>query len=92
MTIYFKQSDKDNDTLVMKNGLRIFPGMEIAVTEGGHVLVISDLNTIRKINRGLNSFKNPASYMAFESLMTFLGDYPVLKGVAHPYREGDHIP
>ena len=39
------------DTLELENGLKIFPGMETDVAEGGHILSVGPLEAILELNR-----------------------------------------
>ena len=87
-----KKSAREQDTLVLENGLRIFPGMETDIAEGGHVLSIGPVEAILELNRRLEPHKVPGSFLPFEKLRDLFDEYPVLVGAAHPYREGGHIP
>ena len=46
-------SRRVGDCLELANGLRIFPGMETDVAEGGHILSIGPLEAILELNRRL---------------------------------------
>lgn len=81
-----------DDTLVCQNGLHIFPGMEVDIAEGGHVLVIGDLDTILLLNRHLEPNKSKDNFLSFAQLLTLLKQYPLLIGAGHPFRQGGHIP
>ena len=48
-------SRRTEDVLELPNGLRIFPGMETDVAEGGHILSIGPLEAILELNHRLES-------------------------------------
>ena len=83
---------REGDTLVTEGGLRIFPGMETDIAEGGHILSIGSLEEIRELNRRLEPYKKPGSFLPFAKLLDLFDEYDLLVGAAHPYREGGHIP
>lgn len=83
---------RDGDTLVLENGLRIFPGMETDIAEGGHVLSIGPAEAILELNARLERYKTPGSYLPFARLAELFREYPVLIGAGHPFRQGGHIP
>ena len=85
-------SCRREDVLELPNGLRIFPGMETDVAEGGHILSIGPLEAILELNRRLEPYKEKGQFLPFASLMDLLKEYPVLVGCAHPYRPGGHVP
>lgn len=83
---------REGDTFVLENGLRIFPGMETDVAEGGHVLSIGNEETILELNHRLARHREPGKFLPFKKLFDLFEEYGVLAGAAHPYREGGHIP
>lgn len=83
---------RDGDTLVLENGLRIFPGMETDIAEGGHVLSIGPAEAILELNARLERYKTPGSFLPFARLAELFREYPVLIGAGHPFRQGGHIP
>lgn len=80
------------DTLELSNGLRVFPGMETDVAEGGHILSIGPLDAILELNRRLEPHKAKGKFLPFAQLMDLFEEYPVLVGCGHPYRAGGHVP
>lgn len=86
------QSQRKGDMLLWENGLCIFPGMETDVAEGGHILSIGPLEAILEANRQLEPYKEKGNFLPFAQLMKLLGQYPLLVGCGHPYREGGHVP
>lgn len=85
-------SSRVQDTLVLENGLKIFPGMETDVAEGGHILSIGPLEAILELNRRLEPYKAPGNFLPFASLVSLLKEYPVLVGCGHPYRAPGRVP
>ena len=84
-------ADREGDTLVF-DGLRIFPGMETDIAEGGHILSVGPMEVILELNRRLEPHKAKGSFLPFAELMDLFDQYPVFVGGAHPVREGGHIP
>ena len=87
-----RKSRREGDALVLENGLRVFPGMETDIAEGGHILSIGPLEAILELNQRLAPYKQPGNFLPFAKLRDLFDQYPVLVGGAHPYREGGHIP
>ena len=85
-------SRRTGDTLELENGLRVFPGMETDVAEGGHILSIGPLETILELNRRLEPHKEKGTFLPFERLMDLFEEYPVVVGCGHPFRAGGHVP
>ena len=86
------RSTREGDALVLENGLRVFPGMETDIAEGGHILSIGLLEAILELNQRLAPHKAPGNFLPFAQLRDLFDQYPVVVGGAHPYREGGHIP
>ena len=65
---YLEQTgEKEEDTLVLANGLRIFPGMETDIAEGGHILSVGSMGEILELNRRLEPYKERGSFLPFET-------------------------
>ena len=77
-------SRRVGDTLELGNGLRVFPGMETDVAEGGHILTIGPLEAILELNRRLEPNKEKGSFLPFARLMDLFDEYPVVVGCGHP--------
>ena len=84
--------DRQGDTLVTGDGLRIFAGMETDIAEGGHVLSIGKPEDILELNRRLEPYKEKGRFLPFAKLRDLFDEYPVIVGAGHPFREGGHIP
>lgn len=83
--------DRCGDAFVF-GGLKVFPGMETDIAEGGHILSIGPMDAIRELNRRLDPYKQRGQFLPFAALARLFDEYPVLVGAAHPFREGGHIP
>ena len=86
-----KHSEREGDTLIF-DGLRVFPGMETDIAEGGHILSIGPMEAILELNRRLEPHKEKGHFLPFQELRDLFDQYPVIVGGAHPFREGGHIP
>lgn len=87
-----KTCSREGDTLVTREGLRIFAGMETDMAEGGHILSIGTPEEILELNRRLEPHKEKESFLPFEKLRDLFDEYRVIVGAGHPFREGGHIP
>lgn len=86
-----EHSDRDGETLLF-DGLRIFPGMETDIEEGGHILCIGTMEAVLELNKRLEPNKEKGKFLPFQELMNLFEQYPVLVGGGHPFRKGGHIP
>ena len=86
-----EKGDRQKDAYIF-DGLKIFPGMETDIAEGGHVLCIGPMEAIRELNSRLSPYKRKDRFLPFEELIEIFGEYPVKVGAAHPFREGGNIP
>ena len=57
----------------MFDGLKIFPGMETDIAEGGHVLSIGPMEAILELNHRLEPYKAKGAFLPAEELMELLG-------------------
>ena len=90
-TYLMEQCKREGDTLITKEGLRIFTGMEIDIQECGHILSIGTPEENLELNSRLEPYKEKGNFLPFDSLMDLLEEYEVIIGGAHPFREGDSI-
>ena len=86
------KSRREGDALVLENGLRVFPGMETDIAEGGHILSIGPLEAILELNQRLAPYKQPGAFLPFAKLRDLFDQYPVVVGGAHPTGRGDTSP
>ena len=85
-------SRRAGDALELEDSLRVFPGMETDVAEGGHILSIGPLEAILELNRRLEPYKEKGKFLPFEQLMDLFDQYPVMVGCGHPFRAPGHVP
>lgn len=83
---------EDGDTYVTDEGLRIFPGMEVDIKEGGHTLVLGKMEEILFLNQQLEPHKEKDCFLPLKELVLLLEGRGFVFGAAHPYREGSNIP
>lgn len=82
---------REDDSFLLE-GIRIFPGMETDIAEGGHILSLGPVEAILELNQKLDPYKEKGKFLPFQKLMDLFEQYPVLVGAAHPFREGSNIP
>ncbi|MTH53068.1 PHP domain-containing protein [Bacillus mangrovi] len=68
-------------------GIKVFPGMEVDIAEGGHILLIGSRSDIIRMTKRLETHKNKETYIPFDQLMSYHGMEEMLKIGAHPFRE-----
>ena len=73
------------------DGFRIFPGMEVTVSEQVHILLFGDLEGIRALRRGLIEYMDRGDFISFEALLEFSRKRELIIGAAHPLRPGREI-
>lgn len=89
--LVYNNSEKDGDCLIF-NGLKIFPGMEVDILEGAHILVLGKFEDIIDLNEKLEAHKTKESFLPFDDLMALLEPYDLIIGGAHPFRSNGAIP
>ena len=82
---------REGDALVV-DGLRVFPGMETDIAEGGHILSVGPVEAVLELNERLAPYKERENFLPFARLMDLFSEYPVLVGAGHPFREPGCIP
>ena len=80
----FSVGRMEGDSIVLENGLRIFPGMETDIAEGGHILTIRCAQEILPLNNSLAHSNENGSFPHFEELMELFSDYKVHACGGHP--------
>ncbi len=68
-------------------GFHIFPGMEVDIKEGGHILIIGGRDSIRNIRMELADNDTRENFIPFYNLLKICRSYEVLKIGAHPLRD-----
>ena len=84
--------DRDGDSLITEQGLRIFMGMETDISETGHILSVGVPEEILELNKRLEPYKEKKTFLSFEKLIESLKEYHVSVGAAHPFRAPGNIP
>lgn len=84
-----KNYPQDGDTFLVE-GIRIFPGLEIDMHEGGHNLVIGCFEEIMDLREHVLTGHSAADFLRAEDLFARVKNYNVLFGAAHVFREGCH--
>ncbi len=73
-------------------GLKVFPGMETDIAEGGHVICVGKMDAVRELNRRLEPHKEKGKFLPAGELFDLFDEYHLLVGAGHPFRDGGHIP
>jgi len=68
-------------------GVKAFPGIEVDVAEGGHILLIGDRDGILEIRDRLDGHEEKGKHVGLERLLDLSEPYGCLRIGAHPYRE-----
>lgn len=89
---YIKKTGTPVGDCFMFGELKVFPGMETDIAEGGHVLTVGPMDAILELNRRLEPYKKKGSFLPAKQLFEMFSEYPVLVGAGHPFREGGYIP
>jgi predicted metal-dependent phosphoesterase TrpH len=71
-------------------GVRVFPGLEIDMQEGGHNLVIGRYETILALREEILRLSSVEEFLPAAELFPLIKKYDVLFGAAHVYRQGVH--
>lgn len=82
---------KQEGDLFLYRGLKIFPGMEVDVCEGMHILVLGPMSAILELNRRLEPNKVKGRFIPFNELCQLAKAKGCYIGAAHPYRKGSEI-
>jgi hypothetical protein len=83
--------ERDGDCYIF-DGLKIFAGLEIDISEGGHILTIGNADDIAAIYTDLAPYLRKNAHPAFKELLEIIKPRPILIGAGHPLRKGGHIP
>jgi predicted metal-dependent phosphoesterase TrpH len=74
------------------SGLRVFTGVEVDIKEGGHILVIGNMDDIKYLNSELTPFMSKSNFIPIRSLFDLVEKRNMIIGAAHPFREKSNIP
>lgn len=81
---------REGDSFLWK-GLRLFPGIEVDIAEGPHVLVIANIDTIEALRKLTLAIHRDGSWIQAERLFRFTATHQSLVICAHPFRPGREI-
>lgn len=81
--------ERQGDTFLVE-GVRVFPGLEIDILEGGHNLVIGNYEEIQALRREILSQSTVDDFLPAAKLFPLVKKYDVIFGAAHVYRKGCH--
>lgn len=82
---------KSGDSFISHKGLKIFTGIEIDIKEGGHIIFISDIDSVLEMRSKLEEHLKKDNFIRFEELCKLKNGYNCIFGAAHPYRIGSKI-
>ncbi|ENH96850.1 PHP domain-containing protein [Gracilibacillus halophilus YIM-C55.5] len=68
-------------------GMQLFPGMEVDVQEGGHILLIGSREEILHVRHQLTGHLESSHFIGFDRLMELARASDLFTIGAHPYRE-----
>lgn len=72
-------------------GFKVFPGMEIDVRQGGHILVIGTRPSVLELRSRLEPHTQPETFIEFERLLDWCDELSLLRIGAHPHRESNSL-
>lgn len=78
--------DSENDRYDV-NGFYVYPGMEVDIKYGGHIIIAGNKDNMFKAKDYLKAFRKKADFITFEELLNMADEYGFLKIGSHPYRE-----
>lgn len=81
--------EQDGDSFFVE-GVRVFPGLEVDIQEGGHNLVIGNYETIRSLRKEILALSPSDQFLPAAKLFPLIKQYDVIFGAAHVYRKGMH--
>ncbi|WP_158607403.1 PHP domain-containing protein [Aerococcus agrisoli] len=79
--------ERQGDTFLVE-GVRVFPGLEIDILEGGHNLVIGNYEEVQALRQEILSISTVSDFLPAAKLFPLVKKYDVIFGAAHVYRKG----
>lgn len=73
------------------DGFKVFPGLEVDVQFGGHILVIGTRDSILELRSKLEPHTVAESFVKFEQLLDWCDELSLLRIGAHPHRESNPL-
>ena len=80
---------REGDTFLVE-GVRVFPGIEVDMAEGGHNLVIGSYETIIALREEILRQESSTEFLPAARLFPLIKQYDVIFGAAHVFRKGCH--
>lgn len=73
------------------DGFKVFPGMEVDVKFGGHILVVGTRDAILELRSRLEPHTSADDFVAFGQLLDWCDELSLLRIGAHPHRESNPL-
>jgi len=73
------------------DGFKVFPGMEVDVADGGHILVIGARDSILMLRHMLVPHEAKDSFVDFEQLLDWCDELNLVRFGAHPFRDSNPL-
>jgi hypothetical protein len=73
------------------NGVRLYPGMEVNVREGPHIVVLGEREAVLAYHARFRHNMTPETYCSARDLFDRQDDLQLLTILAHPFRPGREI-
>lgn len=73
------------------DGFKVFPGMEVDVKFGGHILVIGTRDSILELRSKLESHTDASNFVEFERLLDWCDELSLPRFGAHPHRQSNPL-
>ena len=73
------------------DGFKVFPGMEVDVEHGGHILVVGPRSAVLALRARLEPHVEPGRFVAFARLLDWCDEEGLLRIGAHPFRESNPL-
>ncbi|MBW7475799.1 PHP domain-containing protein [Paenibacillus oenotherae] len=73
------------------DGFKVFPGMEVDVQFGGHILVIGSREAVLELRSRLEPHTAADNFVAFSQLLDWCDELSLLRIGAHPHRESNPL-
>src|SRR5690606_2209806 len=73
------------------NGFKVFPGMEVDVAGGGHILVVGERDSILMLRHMLSPHEEKHSFVDSEQLLDWCDELSLIRFGAHPFRTSNPL-
>lgn len=72
-------------------GFKLFPGLEVDVKDGGHILAIGHRDAVRELRARLEPHTEKESFVELARLLDWCDELSMLRIGAHPHRESNPL-